>query len=172
MAKTILDRCYDRVCGLFGSRRETEAETQLDRDIDQLINQIDPLVREILIKYPLRNLKDDLGHLRVLLDDFGGISTEVSKLLSILITEAEKFFGDSTGAQKKEFVISAFIRLYRRYNIDLPKIPEFLEEPFLRWFLEIAIDYTIDLFNRNFGDDWINRARLAPTVETNRLLTS
>jgi len=169
MAKTFIDSCYEWFCGVFrgrGARDDEGEDDRLDEDIDTLINQIDPLVREILIKYPLRNLKDDLRHLSVVIRDFGGISSEVSKLLSILITEAEKFFGDRRGAEKKEFVITAFIRLYRRYNIDLPRIPEFLEEPFLRWFLSLAIDFTIELFNRNFGADWINRARLSDAVET------
>src|SRR5260370_15467536 len=128
MAETIIDRCCDWFGRLFG-RRKPEAETKLDEDIDQLLNQLDPLIRDIFVKYHLRNLKDDLLHLNVLLKDFGGISTEVSKVLSLLITEAEKYWGDTRGADKKAFVIEAFIRLFKRYNIDLPDIPEFMEEP-------------------------------------------
>ena len=141
---------------LFG-REDDSDDPQLD-EINQTLDKIEPLVSDIIRRYPLEKLRADVDHLKGLLDDFGGISSEVSSVLSILIKQAE-LFEDKSGKEKKDFCIKAFMELYRRHQVDLPHIPEFLEKPLLEFVLDIAIDYTIDLFNLNFGDAWIKLAQ-------------
>jgi hypothetical protein len=152
-----IDWVTRRIRRLFGGADEEPDDAELT-EINQTLDQIEPLVASIIQNYPITRLRGDLDHLKGLLDDFGGISKEVSSLLSILIKEAE-LFEDKKGEQKKEFVIKAFMELYRRHHLDLPHIPEFLERPLLELLLNIAIDYTITLFDINFGDTWIQLAQ-------------
>jgi hypothetical protein len=150
-----------RLRTLFG-REERVDDAELD-EIDQTLDKIEPLVRDIIKRYPLGRLRADLDHLNGLVTDFGGISTEASKLLSVLIKEAE-LVADKSGKEKKEFCIKAFMEMYRRHHVDLPHIPEFMEKPLLEFILSIAIDYTIDLFNLNFGDAWIDVTKTTEPV--------
>ena len=166
--------CVDSISAFFSRlahwfERDQVADKDASDEVDQAIDKIDPLAREIIAKYPLRTMKQDMSYFAALLHDFSGISRELASLLDVLIKEAE-VFEEKTGPEKKEFVIAVVLKMYQKYETDLPRLPEFLEEAVIRMIVGIAIDSIVQVFNKNrvaFQADG-RSVRFVPSVEPER----
>jgi hypothetical protein len=166
--------CVDSVSGFFSRvahwfEGDQAADKAASAEVDQAIDKIDPLAREIIAKYPLRTLKQDISYFVAMLDDFSGISRQLASLLDVLIKEAETF-DEKTGPEKKEFVTAVVLKIYQKYETDLPRLPEFLEETVIRMIVGIAIDSIVQVFNKNLVAFQANgrSLRFVPSAEPER----
>jgi hypothetical protein len=128
----------------------------IDREVNKAIELVENDVRQILAVYPLSRLAEDLR-------DFAAISTELIHLLSYLIRLAEEFEHKS-GKDKKDFVIATALALYDKHRINLPGVPQPFEKLLLQLFLPVMIDYTVQFFNVNFGQEWAKVSRGAEDI--------
>jgi len=63
------------------------------------------------------------------------------------IRDAEIKFGRGKGIDKRKFAIELINAI-----VDIPILPEFLEEKIIG----LLVDFAVDIFNRKFGKRWID----------------
>jgi hypothetical protein len=144
--RSFFARCFDAIIGLYSRvmdwfTGETDAEHEAGNEVGGLYRKIKPLAADIIKKYPVEYLKEDIQR-------FSGISLDLLYLLEILCHQAEAL-EDKSGPEKKEFVIAVVLRLYHEHLLlDLP-VPEVLAEPAIRLGVGAVIDGLVQVLNRN-----------------------
>lgn len=58
-----------------------------------------------------------------------------------------------TGAEKREVALDVASRLI---SIDIPWVPNWLEDKVKRYVLGFLVDYTVSFLNKKFNKDWLN----------------
>ena len=78
---------------------------------------------------------------------FQSLSPENQTFMQEQMRKAEVRFGSGTGAQKKTFVVEAFVQLYQRTGFDVPKVPAAMEIWFVRRAAGLIIDKLMPWLN-------------------------
>lgn len=74
---------------------------------------------------------------------WGDISAVFTRVVPKVMQIAESL-GGRTGKEKKAFVIDAVYVLYKHYDPDIPRIPNFIENRLEAWFVPMATEMIID----------------------------
>lgn len=120
----------------------------------------------------------DLVALTEDLDDIFGDGLQWDDVSAIFVRvvprvmQIAESFGGRTGKQKKEFVIDSVYVLYKHYDPNIPRIPDFIENPLEAWLVPLLTELVIDtvhpfLFHKpdEDEDEDANETKVLPRSE-------